>query len=196
MSWCSRMVQNATPILHIFNRTLQVNSLAPGTWGCNLKLVIFSKLYQGQISWVFLVTLSSGEYHKTSLMSSQHWFRLWLGAVRQQAITWTNVDQVLWCHMPSLGHNELRFFYYVIHWTKQHHILTTCVWIWITLLFHLNIMFFTHMLDKTHNFPEAIAVPSGDQVVNYSSIGGILPCLIAGPKIPHKSRHQFVVQQV
>ena len=29
-----------------------------------------------------------------------------LGAVRQQAITWTNVDQVLWIHMVSLGQNE------------------------------------------------------------------------------------------
>ena len=24
-----------------------------------------------------------------------------------QAITWTNVDKDLWCHMMSLGHNEL-----------------------------------------------------------------------------------------
>ena len=28
---------------------------------------------------------------------NQHWFRLWLGAVRQQAITWTSVDSGL-CH--------------------------------------------------------------------------------------------------
>ena len=36
----------------------------------------------------------------------QHWFRLWLGAVRQQAITWANDDPDLWCHVLSLGHNE------------------------------------------------------------------------------------------
>ena len=28
-------------------------------------------------------------------------------AVRLQAIIWTNVDQVLWSHMASLGYNEL-----------------------------------------------------------------------------------------
>ena len=41
------------------------------------------------------------------LMISQHWFRWWLGAVRQQAITWANVDPDLCCHMASLGHSEL-----------------------------------------------------------------------------------------
>ena len=41
-------------------------------------------------------------------MISQHWFRQWLGAVRQQAITWANVDPDLCRHMMSLGHNELR----------------------------------------------------------------------------------------
>ena len=40
-------------------------------------------------------------------MISQHWFRQWLVAVRQQAITWTNVDQVLRRHMASPGHNVL-----------------------------------------------------------------------------------------
>ena len=41
-------------------------------------------------------------------MISQHWFRWWLGAIRQQAITWTNVDTDPCRHMVSLGHNELR----------------------------------------------------------------------------------------
>ena len=40
-------------------------------------------------------------------MISQYWFRLWLGAVGQQAITWANVDPDLCRHMVSLGHNEL-----------------------------------------------------------------------------------------
>ena len=30
------------------------------------------------------------------LMTSQHWFRKWLDALRQQAITWANVDEVPW----------------------------------------------------------------------------------------------------
>ena len=32
----------------------------------------------------------------------------WLGAVRQQAITWSNVDQDLQHHMTSLGPNALK----------------------------------------------------------------------------------------
>ena len=43
-------------------------------------------------------------------MVSQHWFRIWLGAVRQQAITWTNVPDPR-RHMTSLGHNELMLPY-------------------------------------------------------------------------------------
>ena len=52
--------------------------------------------------------LQSDEHHWTLVMISQHWFRYWLGAVRQQAITWTNVDQDPCHHMASLGHNELK----------------------------------------------------------------------------------------
>ena len=42
-----------------------------------------------------------------SRLSCQHWFRLWLGANGQQAITWANVDQGLCRHTASLGPNEL-----------------------------------------------------------------------------------------
>ena len=41
------------------------------------------------------------------MMIYQNWFRQWLGAVRQQAITWANVDPDLCRHMVSVGHNEL-----------------------------------------------------------------------------------------
>ena len=44
--------------------------------------------------------------HNGILMISQHWFRLWLGVVRQQAITRTNADPDLCCDMASLSHNE------------------------------------------------------------------------------------------
>ena len=56
---------------------------------------------------VSFARLPSDECHWTLLMISQHWFRYWLGAVRQQAITWANVDSDPWRHMTSLGHNEL-----------------------------------------------------------------------------------------
>ena len=45
--------------------------------------------------------LASGECHKTSLMISQHWFKWWVGAFRQEAMTWANVDPDLCCHMQT-----------------------------------------------------------------------------------------------
>ena len=56
---------------------------------------------------VFLVKLPSEESHWTLVMISQHWFRQWLGAVRQQAIALANVDPDLCRHLVSLGHIEL-----------------------------------------------------------------------------------------
>ena len=42
-------------------------------------------------------------------MINQHWFREWLGAVRQQAITWNNIDPNLFYYMASPGHNVLTY---------------------------------------------------------------------------------------
>ena len=56
---------------------------------------------------ISFVKLSSNECH-WALMISQHWFRSWLGAVRQQAITWANVDSDQRHHMVSPpGHSGL-----------------------------------------------------------------------------------------
>ena len=62
-------------------------------------------------------------------MISQHWFRWWLGAVRQQAITWASVDADLCRQMASLGLNELTgrvmsaeldtFIVYTFLWTPM-----------------------------------------------------------------------------
>ena len=38
---------------------------------------------------------------------SQYWFSTWFAAVRQQAISWANVDPYIPRHMASLGHNYL-----------------------------------------------------------------------------------------
>ena len=46
--------------------------------------------------------LLSGECHRTPLMISQHWFRLW-----QQAITWASIDPIICRHMASLCHKKL-----------------------------------------------------------------------------------------
>ena len=36
---------------------------------------------------------------------------IWLGAIRQQPITWASVDASLCCHIKSLGHNELNIYH-------------------------------------------------------------------------------------
>ena len=56
---------------------------------------------------VSLVKLPSDEDQQTLSMISQYLPRSWLGAIRQQAITWANIDPNLCRHVMSLGHNEL-----------------------------------------------------------------------------------------
>ena len=46
----------------------------------------------------------------TPLMIAQQPFGLWLGAVRQHAITWNKVQQDLCHHMASQGHKEHNIF--------------------------------------------------------------------------------------
>ena len=59
----------------------------------------------------YIYWISVGEtedkYHWILLKISQHCFMKWLGAIRQQAITWTDVHPDSCCHMLSPGHNEL-----------------------------------------------------------------------------------------
>ena len=77
------------------------------------------------VSSNLLMIMSSDECHRTLLMISQHWFRLWHVAVRQQAITWANVDPDQCRHMASLGCNELiiienRFSNEMVHFQIIH----------------------------------------------------------------------------
>ena len=51
--------------------------------------------------------------HGVYLMIHQYWFRLWLGAIRHQAIAWTNNDdQDPWCNVVSPSHNGLKWTAY------------------------------------------------------------------------------------
>ena len=84
----------------------QINTLAPGESGCDFKIANFALVHWLVLSDHIMI-MPSDEYDGTSLMISQHWFRLWLDAIRQQAITWANVDQILCRHMMSLGHSVL-----------------------------------------------------------------------------------------
>ena len=40
------------------------------------------------------------------IMFSQHWSRWWFDTIREQAITWTNVDLYLGWYMAYIDHNE------------------------------------------------------------------------------------------
>ena len=97
-SWKSQLGVGEILILYWLNG---FNSLAPGRCGSNFKNTCY-KL----ISWAFC-QIALRWMSQNTMMISQHWFSSWLGAVRQQAITWANVDPDLWHHMASLGHNEL-----------------------------------------------------------------------------------------
>ena len=55
-------------------------------------------------------------------MIRQHWFRSWFGAVKQQVITWANVDPVFCCHMATLGLNELKTLFIQIVSVKWHNL--------------------------------------------------------------------------
>ena len=44
---------------------------------------------------------------QNTLFTSQHWTMQCLGAIKQQAITWTKDDPDLYHHVASRGHNEL-----------------------------------------------------------------------------------------
>ena len=61
------------------------------------------------VAWA-LAKLLWGECYQTLLIKSQHWFRWWLGAVRQQAITVLKINPFLCCHMTSQVHNGLTFY--------------------------------------------------------------------------------------
>ena len=84
-----------------------LNSLPPGRYGSNFKIMLFKLII---LALALSVKLLENECHRILLMRSHHWFKSWLGAIRQQAIIWTNVDPELCCHMASLGHrvNKLR----------------------------------------------------------------------------------------
>ena len=92
-----------------------LNSFAPGRSEYDSKNVISTLVLLVFIFRFFFMIMPSGECHITLLTMSQHWFRWWPGAVRQQAITWANVDPHPCRHMTLPGHNEWQPGYSFIH---------------------------------------------------------------------------------
>ena len=49
----------------------------------------------------------SGDYERSPFLVSQYWFRWWIGDVRQQAVTQTQIDQVPCDNMAAQGANGI-----------------------------------------------------------------------------------------
>ena len=55
------------------------------------------------VAWVLIIKLLSGKCHKTLLMWSQHWFRLWLGAIKSLLEPMlTQIYFTLWLHEATM----------------------------------------------------------------------------------------------
>ena len=93
--WCS-VRQSFCPHNWWFNSLLPWEILTRFK-NANLNLDLLIGVY----SDLFMI-MPSDECHRILLMISPHWVRQWLGAVRQQAITWSNVD--LWLHKDKMSH--------------------------------------------------------------------------------------------
>ena len=84
-----------------------VNSLASRRWVNYVKGLFCKKSSYRILARVLAVKLLLCKCHRISLISRQHWFRFWFGAVRQQAVSWTRVGADQSRHTASLGHYEL-----------------------------------------------------------------------------------------
>ena len=64
--------------------------------------------FQANIDDYYMEDIKFHQYLASWFMGSQHWLK-WrqLCSSRQQAISWTNVDQGPWVHMLSINHNTL-----------------------------------------------------------------------------------------
>ena len=103
VAWDSFHQEFVSSSLKSCENSLCFNSLTPGRCPKS-RIISFSNANCSKLLWRF----SSETYlWWMPMFSSQQWFSLCLGAVRQQAITWTIVDQDPCCHMASLGSNEL-----------------------------------------------------------------------------------------
>ena len=79
---------------------------APQRYVCDFQYVLLKAI----LGWDFLsnkipVKYPSDECYRNPLMITQNCLRYWLGAVRHQAITCTNIDQFPWHSLPSPGVN-------------------------------------------------------------------------------------------
>ena len=68
----------------------------------------FSNSFYRIIMYNCCENVLSCKYHSTLLMIYPHWFTEWLGAVRQQFISYANVDADLCHHMTLQDHHSMK----------------------------------------------------------------------------------------
>ena len=80
--------------------------MVPVRYSDNFKFAISELIdwYPENFKWNFCYANVTGPH----FIIDQHWFRQWLGAIRQQAITWTTVDPDLFPHIVSSDHKEFK----------------------------------------------------------------------------------------
>ena len=126
---------------------IYINSLAPEKCGCDFRLTTF-KLIPRKGTLSISAQLISCEFRKTLPMIIRHWFKLWLGAVRRQAIIWANVDPGRCGHIASLGHNDKASLFKCSpaddHWAAKSE----------TALFNGNICWPTHGFCLSNNYAD------------------------------------------
>ena len=86
-----------------------INSLVPEKCGNNFKSTIIE-----HILWIKFMSCSCEtvlRWMPQNSEISQHRFSQWLGAIRQQAIIYVNVDPYLCRHIASLDHKELTEYF-------------------------------------------------------------------------------------
>ena len=81
-------------------------SLAPGRFKWKFRLVIL-KLILVIDGWCISCEIALGWMPLKLIDGKSTLIQIMLGTVRQQAMTWTSVNQDIRLHMVSLGHNEL-----------------------------------------------------------------------------------------
>ena len=75
--------------------------------GHNIFYTILNRI-QLWVFWAFGINLLSGEGYRICLRICQYWLRWWIGAVKYQAISWTNVCEVQWRHIVSSLYGNIR----------------------------------------------------------------------------------------
>ena len=72
-------------------------------WECQI-LCMRTKLTE--YNFLFMCSCMSLQYLPLAdLTIHVHVFSFWLGDVKQQVVTWANINKESWRHMPSPGHN-------------------------------------------------------------------------------------------